>query len=348
MKRPHLSRHLASRPLAATPTGAPMPSRACAEPVLVVPDYPETRPEIADQDLMLEAWSDGRIWEEGLVVREINLYTEQALYCLFEIGRRLIWTREVIGHSQFGDWCMKKLPFGRRNAERYMQIARWFSQRPGLLKPLARLGLRKAVALTTLPPDVGDALLSDGHVPGLDLEEVEDLPYCELHKRVEELRADADDLRAERTKLADRLSEAEGTVARLTTLQVTDDDAAMLREVARLRERAEKVLTEVCMRVRPMAARALRGELSPLVRADVVAFATYLDVLVRNEILVIQAAAGEEVWSGVLIENMERPRPLASRYTVPNELLPPAPDEDPAPARVRKPKEKLVVVGPRA
>ena len=174
-------------------------------------------------DANLVPWSDGRDWDEALVIREILQFGERLILDTYELGRRLIWAKKVIGHTKWGAWREQNLPWNQRQITNYMQVAAWLRPHQKLLKPAAKLGIKKLVELTRIPPELEQELADEGTVNGKTLDELAEMPYPEMRthlkaekkaRAVAEDAADHNRLRAEKAEqrlqeLQDRLDKVQ-------------------------------------------------------------------------------------------------------------------------------------------
>lgn len=247
----------------------------------------------AELGARLEPYSDGRIWNERLVLTEIHAYTETIIQSAFEIGRRLIWTKEVMGHGMFVEWCDKCLPFGGRTARNYMQVASFLLNHPALLGPLNKAGLKKTLLLTTLPPDTLEELVGDGQVAEISLEGIADIPYIELKKQV-------DALKTERSELQDKLAETAGQLQ-----DARDAVADQAIQVSKIDEHAERIINQQWTKFEGFVQDLEGGllllvsrwdDINPALRARVVGMVEGVRVHTEHAQLLLKNNIGEAVW----------------------------------------------------
>lgn len=247
----------------------------------------------AELGARLEPYSDGRIWNERLVLTEIHAYTETIVQSAYEIGRRLIWAKEVMGHGMFVEWCEKSLPFGGRTARNYMQVASFLLDHPALLQPLNKAGLKKTLLLTTLPPGTLEELVGDGQVAEISLEGIADIPYIELKKQV-------DALKTKRIELEDRLADTE---SQLEDARNAVADQAI--QVSKIDEHAERVINQQWAKFEGFVT-DLEGallvlvarwdDIHPSLRARVVGMVEGVRVHTEHAQLVLKNNIGEAMW----------------------------------------------------
>ncbi len=250
----------------------------------------------------LEPYSDGRIWEEHVVLAEIICHTETIIHSAYEIGRRLIWTKEVVGHGRFGDWCSDHLPFSERTIRDYMRVADFLAKHPALLKPLGRAGLKKTLLLTSLPQEVLEEMVGDGHMAEVPVEMLGDVPYVELKKTVEQLKKALE----KQTEVANK---AENKVADLTMAlgQQTAERSQfqefaagfVAKDGARLKAEIERLASHAGI----VADRW--PELTGSQRADVVGLMEGLHAQLEYELLRFRTMIGDEVYGHQLAEVLQ-------------------------------------------
>lgn len=186
-------------------------------------------------------FSEGRVFDPDQVANEINRYAMDMVVTANEIGKRLRWAKDELGHGAYGAWIDENIPFSTRTASRYMKLAQAFERHPRLLEPLARTSLKKALAITTLSEEELNTLEEGGTVAEMDAEELGDLTYSELQdalKKEKAARAKAEDEAHNASKIANREQE---NVKRLTR-QLAERDGFIAPEAA---EEVEKSLDNI-------------------------------------------------------------------------------------------------------
>lgn len=183
-------------------------------------------------------FSQGRMFDPDQVATEINRHAMDMVVAANEIGKRLIWAKDELGHGRFGPWLEANIPFSVRTAQRYTKLALAFERHPRLLEPLARTSLKKALAITTLSDEELTTLEEGGTVAEMEAGELGELTYSELQdalKREKSARSKAEDEAHNAKKAADREQE---NVKRLTR-QLAERDGLIAPEAA---EEIEKSL----------------------------------------------------------------------------------------------------------
>lgn len=296
---------------------------AGAEAVLDATDGGETHIAEVVLDAELLPYSDGRIWNEELVVREIHHYEETIIVSAYELGRRLIWTKKHLGHGRFEDFCAKRLPqYSKPTLWRYMQVAEFLVQHPALMKPAAAAGLKKTLLLTTLSPDQVERVIGDGLVGEAPIEGLDKIPYVELKKEVEKLKAAKGTLEESLAKREVELEKAKVAIADASGA-IMGDDEELLKLIGKARGKITDAFRELRLEVAPILTRAQNEALNVEVKAHLLGLLEYAAVLAQSEGIQVRERIGEGIYSAEIIALMEQERPLASRFPVPPDLAHP-------------------------
>lgn len=263
----------------------------------------------------LEPYSDGRPWDSGLVVREIHHHTGNLLESVYEIGRRLLWAKEVLGHGHFEAWWEGSLPFSERTIQNYMRVATLFIERPALRQPLAAVGLRKVLLLTSLPDEVKDDMAATSLLAETPVASIADKPYVELKKEVEKLRlseAKAHEKAAAAEKTADQLKIQ---LADATGTAWSRDHEQLLGWLEDWRRSYDQAMAVAGVGLDNLARRI--HELPPVVQARIIGLSEYMLTRTTYENLRFRELAGQEVYGAAFTETLNRPRPCADVYPIP-------------------------------
>lgn len=274
-----------------------------------------------DADLI--PWSDGRDWDEAVVVREILQFGERLILDTYELGRRLIWAKKVIGEKRWGTWCEANLPWAGRQVRSYMQVAAWLQPHQKLLGPAAKLGVRRLVELTRIPPELEQELTEQGTVGGKTLDELAEMPYPEMRdhlKAEKKARALAEDALEHQRKRADdaekKLQELQAKVGAIRT----ESSADLGKRLDQAQDRIDLALFDVALILDGAAGRW--AELDNQARARCTAMLAYLrdmaqllDCRHRNSIG--EFVAGAE-WPDQVLDDGKAP----AIYPLPKELMP--------------------------
>lgn len=287
--------------------------------------------------LELRHLSDGRLFDPRLVAGEIYHYLQQGVRCAYEIGRRLLWAKEVLPHGQFQAWVQEHVPFIKERACRnYMQTADFLLANPRLLNTAESVGIHKTLLLAQLPPDELDELTQGGRVADVDLEAMKAIPYPELKKRWKAAESKAKELEEDLEKEQKRAANAEATLNNIVEVRHSPDDDAHLARLAQWRKSFDGAMALMGLGLDAFAARLAEGSLSPRVQSEVLGLVEYVSTYAEYEALRFRKLSGGDVIDYQLDEALSRPRPAAERFRLPaGRILDPMdgpPTTPPAPA----------------
>ncbi len=162
--------------------------------------------------------------------RDIETITDEILdlkktagEALLEIGARLIEAKSLLSHGEWLTWLSEKVEFSERSANRFMKLAREWTNPT----TLADLGASRALALLALPEPERNEFMEE--VP------VEDMSVRELEKAIRE----RDEARKSQEKMADDLKLANNLLeqAGLERDEASARIAELERQLKELRER---------------------------------------------------------------------------------------------------------------
>ena len=160
-----------------------------------------------------------------------------------EIGARLIEAKSLLSHGEWLTWLSEKVEFSERSANRFMKLAREWTNPT----TLADLGASKALALLALPEPERNEFMEE--VP------VEDMSVRELEKAIRE----RDEARKSQEKMADDLKLANNLLERAGLER--DKASARIAELERqLKELREKPVDVAVMAADQEALDAARAE----------------------------------------------------------------------------------------
>ena len=276
----------------------------------------ENEPTEVIYDERLLPWSDGRIWSEATVVREIHLHTETIIHSAYEIGRRLIWTREVLGHGAFGPWCAKTLPmFSVRTLQNYMAVAEFLTRHPKLTEPLAKAGLKKALLLTQVPEEQLDEMLQNGHMAEVPVDQLGELSYVELKQRLRSTEKDLKEVSEKAAKAEGKAEEVTQTLTEMSSVWHSAEESKLCATVHEMHGELDTALEAMLVKLDVMRGRW--GTLPAPVRARIIGLLQYMRARADYEELAFRQAIGEEVWGSELTQAFEQPRALGRDFPIP-------------------------------
>lgn len=182
--------------------------------------------------------------------RDIETITDEILdlkktagEALLEIGARLIEAKSLLSHGEWLTWLSEKVEFSERSANRFMKLAREWTNPT----TLADLGASRALALLALPEPERNEFMEE--VP------VEDMSVRELEKAIRE----RDEARKSQEKMADDLKLANNLLEQAGLER--DKASARIAELERqLKELREKPVDVAVMAADQEALDAARAE----------------------------------------------------------------------------------------
>ncbi len=222
-------------------------------------------------------------------VRDIETITGEILEAkrvggeaIITIGQRLIEAKALLSHGEWLPWLAEKVDFSERAANRFMRLAREWSNPTAL----SDLGATKALALLALPESEREEFLSETHQVNGEEKTVIDMTSRELEKAIkerDEARRAAEQAQAN-TKAAD---EARASIeqslkmanelldsAKLDLEQVRTRESALQEQLKKLRETPVEVAV---MEVDQSKLDAARAEGEAAKAAEVEALQAKLD-----------------------------------------------------------------------
>ena len=113
---------------------------------------------------------------------EINFYKAQTVQNIIEIGRRLIEAKERLPHGAWADWLKDAVDFTQSTANRFMQIAREYSNST----PVRNLSYTKMLALLQVPEEDREAFLAESHLVNGVPKTVDEMSKRELEQAIRE------------------------------------------------------------------------------------------------------------------------------------------------------------------
>lgn len=184
--------------------------------------------------------------------RTIEAITQEILTCkvrageaILQIGRCLIEAKELLPHGEWLPWLNERVEFTERQAQRFMRLAKEWSNPTAL----SDLGATKALALLALPTEERERFMAEPHEVDGQEKTVIDMSARQLEqairereealvreKAAEEARAKMEaDMKLAKELLASAQSERDAAAIR---------EAALQRELEELRARPVEVAVE--------------------------------------------------------------------------------------------------------
>ena len=189
-----------------------------------------------------------------VITGEILDAKQRAGEAILSIGNNLIEAKAMLSHGEWVPWLSERVYFSETTAQRYMQLARRFSN-PATLRDL---GYSKALALLALPEKTMDEFIETPHVVGGEEKPVSDMSVRELKaairerdealKAAEQAKADQKAADAAREKMSTDMALANERIKGLNA-QV-EEQSTKAREAQEIAAKLEKELLE--LRSRPV------------------------------------------------------------------------------------------------
>ena len=197
----------------------------------------------------------GRIVAQAMTppaeVRDIEAITADILdakrrggQAILDVGRGLIEAKDLLSHGEWLPWLEERVEFSERTAQKFMRLAREWSNP----STLADLGASKALMLLALPEGEREELLEDPAVIDMTARQLEDAIRERNEARVAAETAQAEARAAEdaRAKMEEdmRLLNARLEGSRADREQAMQDVARLEHELAELQARPVEVAVE--------------------------------------------------------------------------------------------------------
>lgn len=197
--------------------------------------------------------------------RDIEVITQEILdakrrggEAILTIGRCLTEAKQAIPHGKWLPWLNERVEFSERTAQKFMRLAREWSNP----STLADLGASKALMLLALPEPERDQFVEDHNVIDMSARQLEQAikDRDEARKAAEAAKADASAAEQARAKMAEDMALLN---ARLSGAQEDREQAAQAvakleAELAELKEKPVEVAVETV--VDPEAIEKARAE----------------------------------------------------------------------------------------
>lgn len=163
---------------------------------------------------------------------------------ILTIGRCLIEAKDMLSHGEWRSWLEEQVEFSERSAQRFMRLAREWSNPTAL----SDLGATKALALLALPPEEREQFMEDHNVIDMSARQLEQAIKERDEARMAAEQAAANQHAAEqaRDKMAEdmRLLNASLTSAQ-DARELAEREAARLeKDLAELKSRPVDVAVE--------------------------------------------------------------------------------------------------------
>ena len=173
-----------------------------------------------------------------VLAAEIRVIDRQAQAAVLsgacEIGKRLIEAKGRLAHGMWGDWLKQNVGYSERSAQNMMRCFEEYGKN-GNPQALADLGLTKAVALLSAPPEARAEMIASGEAAQLSTRELE-----------ERIRA----LREEDQRKQMRIEELEALAAAAPAVDEAAIEERVRAEVDKARAAADKASRDLNKRLK--------------------------------------------------------------------------------------------------
>lgn len=158
------------------------------------------------------------------ITTEILQMKEDAGNTIIGIGQRLIEAKAMLSHGEWLPWLTEQVELTERAAQRFMRIAREWTNPTAL----SDLGATKALTLLALPADERDKFMAENHIVDGEEKSVIDMTSRELEKAIrerDEANKAAEAARADAKAAEDSRAKMEADMAALKNLQKSAQEA---------------------------------------------------------------------------------------------------------------------------
>lgn len=135
-----------------------------------------------------------------VITQEIQFYKQTAGAAILEIGKRLNEAKAQLGHGEWATWLAEKVEFSEASAQRFMRLAREYSNP----SPVTDLGASKALLLLALPENEREDFVAEKHMVNGEEKTVSEMSKRELEKVIKE-RDEANKIAEEKEKMVEHL-----------------------------------------------------------------------------------------------------------------------------------------------
>lgn len=173
------------------------------------------------------------------ITLEINFYKEQTAQNIIEIGKRLIEAKQRLPHGAWIPWLRDRVDFSEDSAQRFMKIAREYSNTAAL----RYLPYSKLLALLQVPEDEREEFMQATHLVRGEEKTVDEMSQRELQTAIK-AREDAEKAqRAAEKKLAEKQYEV--TRAEEISKRNYDDYMASLAKLEHAQKTASALRSQL-------------------------------------------------------------------------------------------------------
>lgn len=178
------------------------------------------------------------------ITTEIIQLKQDAGNAIIGIGQRLIEAKAMLSHGEWLPWLTERVEFSESTAQRFMRLAREWSN-PSVLTDL---GATKALTLLALPPEERESFMAENNVIDMTSRELEKAirERDEARTAAEAAQADARSAEESRAQMEADMRTLEGIhrAAQESEAQARDALAKAQAELKELRERPVDVAVQ--------------------------------------------------------------------------------------------------------
>lgn len=195
------------------------------------------------------------------ITAEILTLKQNAGDAIIGIGQRLIEAKEMLSDGEWLVWLAESVDFSPRTAQRFMRLAREWSDATAL----SHLGATKALTLLALPPEEREQFISEHHMVNGEDKTVIDMTSRELEQAIRE---------RDEARLAAEAAQADAKSAEESRAKI-EVDMALLKEQCQSAQdavaAAQKELEDLKAKPVDVAVMAVDQEKIDAARAEAVA-----------------------------------------------------------------------------
>jgi len=173
------------------------------------------------------------------ITSEIIRLKQDAGNAILGIGQRLNEAKTLLSDGEWLPWLTERVDFSPRTAQRFMRLAREWSDATAL----SHLGATKALTLLALPPEERDSFMAENHIVDGEEKTVIDMTSRELEKAIrerDEARKAMEAARADARSAEESRAKMEADMAALEGIHKAAQEGE-----AQAREELEKVQAEL-------------------------------------------------------------------------------------------------------
>ena len=163
---------------------------------------------------------------------------------ILTIGRCLIEAKDMLPHGEWKDWLADRVEFSERAAQRFMRLAREWSNPTAL----SELGATKPLTLLALPAEERERFMEDNNVIDMTTRQLEQAikERDDARKAAEAAKAEASTAEQDRAKMAEDMAllNARLTGAREDREEAVESAKKLEAELAELKNRPVEVAVE--------------------------------------------------------------------------------------------------------